>query len=628
MMLKSRKGTSLIEILIVMVVLIVGIMSVVTMFPSGFKVLKSSENQTVATRLAQRELERWKSMTSNLPDGILPINDATGAVWNEILPGGTNTNNIGLDNTFQSYTEYDGQVIRGNALAYRMVHGESTVIPVATFFETSNGTAYGARYSLAFSPIEVKRDTNGALDETYFSVKSGDMRRRTGDSDSPPPFLRPGDYAIDYNSSGGQHFSVAFPMEVGINERKYVLSYSYWADGPNGRELISVPAHVISYPEGSNVNNFGWVEGLRVLNLPDNYTFIEFEPESDRCARGFTEIGFNDVWSNIDPYQFKLADEILGTVAFNPLGNGIYEPTSEGLSPLIARINYRISDLRILREDRTIPAPNVDRNGVQSDTIPIKLSLRFLLNAGRPEIYNDGSNIDDRDDFWNVDPNEPQTPATFEGLIWNRHISLTRPIEPHSIMIIDLSTGLRVVAKDSNGNLISISHPDLNLIDYQLGIVNLPVVAHLIDYDARDKGAVELQGRHLRFFYRVDGDWSVQCHKAYSRYTRIYGGDPTYMTYVVKPNTNRLIFANCDLDKTVTVDYTYILNGIERRKVGENHKIDSDRTTGETCIDLNMPSGAELTRVNVTGTSFKARALWKDGRNWRYVDMDTSLLPK
>lgn len=50
---------------------------VVRMFPGGFAVVKHSEDVTLANRLAQQELERWKGMVGNLPNGILPWG------WNE-----------------------------------------------------------------------------------------------------------------------------------------------------------------------------------------------------------------------------------------------------------------------------------------------------------------------------------------------------------------------------------------------------------------------------------------------------------------------------------------------------------------------------------------------------------------
>ena len=68
----SRRGTSLIEVLVVMLILLIGIMTVIQMFPTGFGVVKAGESRTIATKLAQQELERWKNMSQNLPDGILP----------------------------------------------------------------------------------------------------------------------------------------------------------------------------------------------------------------------------------------------------------------------------------------------------------------------------------------------------------------------------------------------------------------------------------------------------------------------------------------------------------------------------------------------------------------------------
>ena len=78
--LRDNRGTSLIEILVVMVVLLVGIMTIIQMFPTGFKVVRAGESKSIATRLAQQELERWKAMTGNIPEAILPIDEAGGVL--------------------------------------------------------------------------------------------------------------------------------------------------------------------------------------------------------------------------------------------------------------------------------------------------------------------------------------------------------------------------------------------------------------------------------------------------------------------------------------------------------------------------------------------------------------------
>ncbi len=58
--LQNRRGTSLIEILTTLVILVIGILSVARMFSGGFVVMKRSENITLASRLAEGEFERLR----------------------------------------------------------------------------------------------------------------------------------------------------------------------------------------------------------------------------------------------------------------------------------------------------------------------------------------------------------------------------------------------------------------------------------------------------------------------------------------------------------------------------------------------------------------------------------------
>lgn len=137
----------------------------------------------------------------------------------------------------------------------------------------------------------------------------------------------------------------------------------------------------------------------------------------------------------------------------------------------------------------------------------------------------------------------------------------------------------------------------------------------------------DLAGRHLRFLYRAEGDWTMQCTKAYTAYTRKYfSGDPSYREFKYKANSNRLLFAPCEWGKTVIVDYSYRdADGAEKKVVGEAHKIDTDPVNQEICVDLAMPPGVRVTRITVVGTSFTVRIIWRDGTRWRNIDLDTYL---
>src|SRR5205085_9694371 len=69
----ARDGISLIEVLVVLVLLLVGILSVIRLFPGGFLANRRSEEQTLASRLSKQEMDRFANSVSNLMDGIVPV---------------------------------------------------------------------------------------------------------------------------------------------------------------------------------------------------------------------------------------------------------------------------------------------------------------------------------------------------------------------------------------------------------------------------------------------------------------------------------------------------------------------------------------------------------------------------
>src|SRR4051794_36600123 len=68
-----RSGTSLIEILVVIVVFLVGILAIVQIFPGGFRVLSESQKGTIATWLARARIETLKNYADQMPEGIVPV---------------------------------------------------------------------------------------------------------------------------------------------------------------------------------------------------------------------------------------------------------------------------------------------------------------------------------------------------------------------------------------------------------------------------------------------------------------------------------------------------------------------------------------------------------------------------
>ena len=580
----SKKGTSLVEILVVMVVLLVGIMTIIQMFPTGFRVVRAGESRTIATKFSGREIERWKNMASNVPEGILPIDD-DGNVLNGQYPGPPFE--IFRHDADGSYiTDANGHYVRGNVLNIRQVVGEKTSIPVRTDVHTGVGVFDGCPYNLAYGPVEV----NG------FSVKGGDLARKVVASGVFPTDVVDGEYAIDYGVAGLPEFHLVFPADYSGHERLYYVSYSYWVDD-GGLSLVTKLNQPVVVPAGYTA---GWVP---VPVTPPYGTFVEVQMYTDTCARGFkdvTGIGFGD-----DYYEFILADDILGTVVFNPAARGQYEYTKLGRVPLEARLDYRIYDPRIIREDKVAPQP-------VGSLISVKLALRFILDAGSPTDLNDGSPTDN--------PDEP----TFEGLMKGKiGDPEAAPLVRQSVLIMDLATGYRVDMTDVE-------------VDYIPGTVVLPEFADLLDPASNPVENVALEGRRLAFFYRADGDWVIQCQKAYSVYTHLW--DANALDYrhcrLVQAaeggeSKNRLLFAPSEAGKTVLVDYTYNEIGQETlyKITGESRRIsDALDSNGNAYTDLELPADAYVIEsVYVVGTSFKARTIWRDGTNWRHTDVDTNL---
>lgn len=612
-----------------MVVLLVGIMTIVTMFPTGFRVVRAAESQTIATKLAQAEVERWKNMPGNLPDAILPLAfqatwDSNYTIINEQDPG---PQFVGMQDAGVA-----GRYYPGNAGNFRMVLNEVTPIPVASYFQTGGGAMYGSRYNLAFSPIEVNGpDANGQYDG--ITVKSGDLLRRVGDSDSSM-YVRSGQYGIDYNVTNGA-FRVCLSYDRNPTHIYYV-SYSYSVHNPQtgDTQYLSTVDQEVHPKDDSDPNyNNGWVDVP--VSVPTDYVIDgdEIEAGSDTCARGFAQVVYN--WDPRDIYEFTIADSILGIVAFNPRAHNALERTARGVRAVTARVSYRIYDTRIIREERVMALPNedLDEDG-SNDHTAVKLALKYVLNSGDPTVIGDGDPTDN--------PGEP----TFEGLVY-RHLGVqvggaNDILVPQSLLVIDLSTGLRVEMPTTLPTGMDGSRYP---IDYQAGIVHLPDRANLIDWSSsvpKDKTGnpypecvnVPLRGRHLRFFYRADGDWSMQCQKAYCFFIRDYDVQIDFRRFRLIQDGDglwKLIFARCMAGQSVAVDYTYSDADGVHKVSGQNLRLSDDPLMLggiNYCYAVLGPPGASIDprdRIIVVGTSFRSRIVWRDGRTWRHVDIDTSL---
>jgi len=66
-------GTSLVELLVVIVVFLIGILAIVQIFPGGIRILAQTKDETIANTLAHRELDRVRVFQNSLPEQIESI---------------------------------------------------------------------------------------------------------------------------------------------------------------------------------------------------------------------------------------------------------------------------------------------------------------------------------------------------------------------------------------------------------------------------------------------------------------------------------------------------------------------------------------------------------------------------
>jgi len=337
----KQSGVSLIEVLVVMVLLLVGILSVVRLFPPGFLINRQTEATTLATRLAQQEIDRYANGSANLMDAILPVvvepNSASPTGY--YIKVDLNVTPDDLTDVANPPTGIDPYYV-SNVNRIRWIRGETVRIPPPSLL---GGGLRGAVYMLSTGPVYdfPGQDASGNTVESIV-VTGAPLIRRLGDfTDRDGPFLRsPAQYSIDYDQGQIAFFASPYP-------RTFKITYSYYGANNDVQTVIAQP---VAVPAGASPS---W----QPLNPPGAIV-----PDSDTVSRAFQRVAFPPVWSQ-DPYEFATLPRAasvanfanMGALIFNPLGRDYIERSAFGNQPLTAKIDYNVLDWRIIREDRPMP---------------------------------------------------------------------------------------------------------------------------------------------------------------------------------------------------------------------------------------------------------------------------------
>lgn len=630
-----QHGTSLIEVLAAIVILLVGILSVVRLFPPGFLINQRSAEATAASRLAAAEVDRFTNGAANLMEDIVPgFPDLTTGSF--VFDQDATPDDLGTWTSAPSGVDpyYVSDVNR-----MRRVIGETVRVPIPSPLGTiGSGSSTGERgsvYMLSLGPAVMVSDGAGRfLNVTVYG--SPMIARRYLDSTDPDSINRLrglSEYAIDYgdNQDGGNTVTQIgfYPASY---SRTFRMVYDYYdtSTGQVATKTRDFPdVNDTRFPlEGSKrvipAGYTGWVS----LDAPTYDPYII--ADSEIVSRQFKQLARADSWgyqqspSVSDPYEFKVLSDNTGTfantgvVAFNPLGRDYTEVTSGGTVPLTARIDYDVLDWRIIHEDRAMPA---------SGPYQVHMTLKNIKKIG--------------------DMEEDQT----------RYPGMFRSAGGPDMLVCNVATGQTI--------------PSANYtVDYKQGIVTFT-----------DSFGAANAATNFRFFYKAQGEWALQVQKACSAYRRSgaqsISWDEFFLGYRYSSELARdvpcVYFSLCDAGKTVSVreaSYLTSANGPFQLKTVRNLtlRINSDPanfvTVGSrrlTYADLAtrdqysdalywpFKDGTHNTQwsypvrpvVGMQGISFRARVVWSNGTEvqrtsagnvavprWRKVDVDTVLTRK
>lgn len=552
-----RRGSSLVEILVVIVIFTIGILAVVQIFPTGLGILRTSRAATVGHSLARAQMESLKVNVEQLPEAIVTVGYVGPPPFRtvieldrlptELAPApyleGPNSNG-NLDHPQGADMGYWPYFTGANT--YRRVIGEGRRIPAPQFVPTGSGARYGSLMSLQFGPVFVLPNfVNGLL------IYGNDLNKRWVDQIDPSnPFPLREDYVCFIDDDGTTLTLPQGPARPSnpTYARTFRISASArYQDGGGGVvRRTSVITVQVPQATGARVNypidlvaNFDLytAEGLSCLNVePDTLTaqrvFDQVSPFTTEAA-----VQGNPALRDDASYECEVLNLNLGTIIFNPIGSTYREQRARGRVPMVARVDYDVLDWQILRDDFRVPSTNAFQYKLMIDSLRVA-GLRgpdnFVHNGMALDVPN-GAGGTRRQDFILIDR---ESGAIYMPSSYN----------------VDKSAGI-ITFRDVDNNAA-------NGLTADVVLAQATVSSRIND----------IRGRSVRALYQGNGNLAVQIIKPASQYRVTDSATLGYaQCYVGGSNINvgvddprRIYFPLNDAGKKVVVGEAWYQDGSGR----------------------------------------------------------------
>ncbi|MBS1723528.1 MAG: hypothetical protein JSS66_11305 [Armatimonadetes bacterium] len=605
----KRSGTTLIEVLVVIVVFLVGILAIVQVFPPGLTILRRTRDVTRASQLGTSEMSRIRGQASDLPEMIVPVtytNTGTGLrvtidtnrKRNDLMPaidpglGKGQINEKGQVMIGGNPTS-NWQLVSGANLFNRVI-GESTPVPAPRRVPgLPPGQNFGSVLQLIFGPAYYYSQPNGIGEPDVVQVYGNDYQRRYGNRDfnQPNPFgrVREGEfYYVAADDTDDTYFPNEDQIWVGpslARNLRVAFSFAYSVNGQPAQFDVIVKAVLDPNnipPYALRVGNY-WVVSLpELVAVPDIYgdqnfvkaNYLYAEGESVRVQRIYDEIPLAQTFDPNDPYQYKVIGSgtvgtgpdtrgyALGTLLCNPVGFGTRVRSQAGVSEALeAKVDYSVFDWRILKDEFRVPVPET----VGGALLPkqVKLTAGSIKPRGTEEpdqlaYHGMGLSTPTLVALPSTDTDDIIVEDTDTGAIILGNIEKN----PDSAWTVDRSIG-QIVFRDVDGNAAN----GLSAwFQYPTGDPNNPWAPRVLVPD--------ISARNIKVMYMARGEWSVQPFKAarqyrVSRYIGANGLGPGECFIGGSPDSGgnpvgqpfRLYFSPYDLGQKVNAGEVWLTTG-------------------------------------------------------------------
>ncbi len=629
---RRNSGTSLIEVLVVIVVFLVGILAIVQIFPGGLAILRTTRDTTIADNLARAELERLKGSADSVADQILPgkyvligasvafVPDSD-TTERDLMPDGA----LGVDANGH-VTNASGDIgywpyVSGANRVNRVI-GEGKRVPSPRFIGSNLTGAFGGLISLQFAPVYYSRQPSGVGTPGVLEVYGNDLVRRFGDrsANRPNAFGGYNETVFYYVDNSDTDPTDPFPNEDQLwlapgQPRKFRISLTFnYNQGGTIQQyslIRSVSLDPASPPPFAAVQGNYWVLSIqKLIAEPSNYgpspyseaNYVSSEYDSITIQRIFDELPLNTAFTG-DPYQYKVLSANLGFILVNPAAFSYKVNKPRGREPLTARVDYTVFDWRIIRDDFRIPA---------IQPYAVKTILRNLKTKGA-----DG-------------PDGLRNP----GL--GTQVPLTDGVtEDRDIILLDLETGGVFLPSsykiDRSAGIITFTDED--------GLPNNGMVAARISYPSTNPLAPwlnnvlipDVKGRSVRALYMANGEWAPQVLKAATQYQVTVVSSPANLEvgqcYVGGSNgvtgvPTRIYFPSSEDGKKVVIGEIWYRDSSNTLQELQDQEFQVQRGPGDpfnrpfvdittkdpNAVQFDYSNGYSVRRVR--GASVSVRVLW------------------